>query len=477
MRIHRENALLLKCVDIPLRPRYTFNKPKKGVNKVEQLKEKYGFFVATSMVVGIVIGSGVFFKADDVLKATGGNLGLAIFAWLIGGAIMIISAYTFSVAARRVSKSNGLVDYIEAGYGKKAGFYTGYFLSYIYFPILAGVLAWISSLYTTTLLGIENLLWPVAVFYLILIALRNYISPILSGRFQISATVIKLIPLVFVGIIGLIVGLVNGTSVENFTEAATIASGGGLAAAVLSTAFAYEGWIVATSINSELKDPKKTLPRALITGSLIVVGIYILYYLGLSGTLENQVFLDEGDKAVSIAVTKLFGSFAGTALIVSVIVSCLGTLNGLMLGTSRGIHSLAIRREVFNPKYFATVSSENNAPKRAIVLSVALSLVWGVIWYGNFAGWFGGFMDTSELTIAFLYAIYIAVYIWIMRTYKEGTTFQRYIAPVLSTLGSLYLVFAAIQKDMFVHFLVITAVVLLIGLYSQVRNKRNLQKS
>jgi APA family basic amino acid/polyamine antiporter len=108
---------------------------------------------------------------------------------------------------------------------------------------------------------------------------------------------------------------------------------------------------------------------------------------------------------------------------------------------------------------------------------VALSLVWGVIWYGNFAGWFGGFMDTSELTIAFLYAIYIAVYIWIMRTYKEGTTFQRYIAPVLSTLGSLYLVFAAIQKDMFVHFLVITAVVLLIGLYSQVRNKRNLQKS
>jgi hypothetical protein len=121
-----ENTLSLKSVDIVCKGSYILLKLKRS-GSMKTLKEKYGFFVATSMGVGIVIGSGVFFKADDVLIATGGRLGLTILAWLIGGAIMVVSAYTFSIAARRISKSNGLVDYIEAGYGKNAGFYTGFF--------------------------------------------------------------------------------------------------------------------------------------------------------------------------------------------------------------------------------------------------------------------------------------------------------------------------------------------------------------
>ena len=60
---------------------------------MRELKPKYGLFTAVSMVVGITIGSGVFFKADDVLSKTNGNLRLAILAWLIGGAIMILGGY------------------------------------------------------------------------------------------------------------------------------------------------------------------------------------------------------------------------------------------------------------------------------------------------------------------------------------------------------------------------------------------------
>jgi len=438
------------------------------------LKEKFGLATAISMVVGIVIGSGVFFKADDVLIATNGRLSLAIFAWLVGGSIMVVSAYTFSLAARKISKSNGIVDYVEAGYGEKAGFYVGYFMAYVYYPTLTGVLAWVSALYTSILFGIEGYgLWYIAIFYLLMIVLMNYLSPILSGKFQVTATVIKLIPLVFVAVVGLVVGLVSGLTLENFSAAATSVgnTGGGLSAAVLATAFAYEGWIVATSINSELKDAKRTLPKALVLGSLIVIAVYIAYYLGLAGTLSNEVFATEGDNAVNIAVSTLFGSFAGTALTVFVIVSCLGTLNGLMLGTSRSIHSLAFRNKGFFPKYFAQ-TSKKDAPGRSILLSLVIMALWGLVWFGNFEGWFGGFLDTSELPIAFLYAIYLLVYLWIMRTFTELNLWQRFVAPSLSTVGSLYIVYAAVQKDLFLVFAGITVVILLSAFLSEVLNAK-----
>lgn len=438
------------------------------------LKEKFGLATAISMVVGIVIGSGVFFKADDVLIATNGNLPLAIFAWLVGGSIMVISAYTFSLAARRISKSNGIVDYVEAGYGKRAGFYVGYFMAYIYYPTLTGVLAWVSALYTSILFGIEGYgLWVIAIIYLGMIVILNYVSPILSGKFQVGATVIKLIPLSLVAIVGLVVGLISGLTFENFTNAASgvAQTGGGLSAAVLATAFAYEGWIVATSINGELKDSKKTLPKALVIGSLFVMAMYIMYYIGLAGTLSNEVFAIEGDNAVNIAVSKLFGSFAGSALTVFVIISCLGTLNGLMLGTSRSIYSLAYRNQGFAPKFFAKTSKSSNAPTRSILLSLVIMSAWGLVWFGNFEGWFNGFLDISELPIAFLYGIYLLVYVWIMRTFTDLNIYQRFLAPCLSSIGSLYIVYAGVQKDMFVVFVLITIVIFVSAAISEFLNK------
>jgi len=439
------------------------------------LKEKFGLATAISMVVGIVIGSGVFFKADDVLVATNGSLPLAIFAWVVGGSIMVVSAYTFSLAARRVSKSNGIVDYVEAGYGERAGFYVGYFMAYIYYPTLTGVLAWVSALYTSILFGIEGYgLWYIAIVYLLMIVVLNYVSPVLSGKFQVSATIIKLIPLSLVAIVGLVVGVVSGLTLENFTNAATgvAQTGGGLSAAVLATAFAYEGWIVATSINSELKDAKKTLPKALVLGSIIVMITYIMYYIGLAGTLSNEVFAIEGDNAVNIAVSTLFGSFAGTALTVFVIISCLGTLNGLMLGTSRSIHSLAFRNKGFAPKYFAKTAPKTNSPTRSIMLALVIMSLWGLVWFGNFEGWFNGFLDTSELPIAFLYAVYLLVYVWIMRSFTDLNVWQRFVAPSLSTVGSLYIVYAAVQKDLFLVFSLITLLIFVSAFVSELLNKK-----
>ncbi len=75
---------------------------------MENLEKKYGFWTATAMVVGIVIGSGVFFKADDVLKASGGHLPTALLAWLIGGSIMVVTATYFQRSPRESNGSTAL---------------------------------------------------------------------------------------------------------------------------------------------------------------------------------------------------------------------------------------------------------------------------------------------------------------------------------------------------------------------------------
>lgn len=432
-----------------------------------ELKQKYGLLTAIAMVVGITIGSGVFFKADNVLVATGGNLGLAIIAWVIGGAIMIVGGYTFSLVANRVSKVNGLVDYVEAGYGKKAGYMIGWFQTLIYYPILTGVLAWVAALYTDGLLGLDGkAVWYITILFLVLVFTMNYLSPILAGKFQVSTTLVKLVPLVLVAIGGIIVGLINGVTVENFQVVATVVGDNfGLGAAVLSTAFAYEGWVIATSINAELKDSKRDLPKALFFGSLIVVVVYILYYLGLSGVIENQVFVEQGDHAVTLAVQQLFGHFAGSVLVVFVIISCLGTLNGLTMATSRGMYSLAYRDMGPKPELFRQINEKSNAPEASTIFGFILTCLWLIVWFANFQGWFGEgrFLDTSELPIAMLYVSYIFVYIWVMRTFKDLKPLKRFVIPALATIGAIYIILAAVQKDLFIVFFVVMVLIMGVG--------------
>ncbi len=431
---------------------------------MNNLQKKYGFWTATAMVVGIVIGSGVFFKAGDVLKASGGSLPTALTAWLIGGAIMVVTAYVFSKIATRIERVNGVVDYFEEAYGQKAGYMVAWFMTFIYYPTLVAVLAWVSANYTAGLIGIPESVWAIAAVYLTVFFLLNYYSPVLAGKWQVTSTVIKLIPLALVAVVGGIAGMTSGQTLENFTQVAkTVSSGGGLAVATLSTAFAYEGWIIATSINAELRDAKRTLPKALVVGTIAVVCFYMLYYMGISGVLTNEQVLAEGDAAPVRVIALIFDRLSGTVLTVFVIISCLGTLNGLIMGSARGMYSIASRKLGPKADFFSVVNPTTNSTIHSAMFGYILSCMWLVVWYGNFAGWWGQFMDISELPIAFLYVIYISIYIWVMKTFTDLGVFSRYACPLMAGAGSLYIIWGAIQKDMFMHFLIISLLILALG--------------
>ena len=123
-----------------------------------ELEKKYGLATAICMVVGIVIGSGVFFKAETVLLRTGGNMPAGILAWIFVGMIMVVCSNVFANMANRYDKAANLVDYGEAVLGERYGYNIGWFMATIYTPALVAVLAWVSARYTCALLGTYQLI-------------------------------------------------------------------------------------------------------------------------------------------------------------------------------------------------------------------------------------------------------------------------------------------------------------------------------
>ncbi len=440
------------------------------------LKKKYGLLTAIAMVVGIVIGGGVFFKAEAVLKATGGNMPVGIAAWLIVGFIMIVCSYTFATMATKYEKVNGIIDYAEMTVGKRYGYYVGWFIATIYNPTLTAVLAWVSARYACVLLGWDitgGSCMTITCFFLVCSYALNALSPILAGKFQVATTVIKLIPLLLMAVIGTILGLTSGMTVQNFSKVAATgtSAGGGLFASVVAVAFAYEGWIIATSINAELKDSKRNLPKALIWGSLIVVAVYVLYYIGLAGVVPTKTLMENGQAGAKLAFQNIFGPIGGSLIFVFVIISCLGTLNGLMLACTRGIYALAVRGAGPKPKIFEEIDPVTNMPGNSSIFGLLLCGVWLLYFFGASIvnqPWFGAFgFDASELPIITLYAGYIPIFLMLMVKEKSLNRFKRILMPSLAILGCIFMMVAACLAHgmSVVYYLILFACIMILGTF------------
>ena len=454
---------------------------------MDKLQKRYGLLTAICMVVGIVIGSGVFFKAQTILQKTGGNMPLGILAWIIGGVIMLTCLLAFSVMAQKFEKVNGIVDYAEACVGSKYAYYVGWFLTIIYYPCLTSVLSWLSARYTLVFItsiapdfpllglgaaaGAETVLGPecmaLAMFYMCCAYAVNALSPKLAGKLQVSTTIIKLIPLFLMAVVGIIVGLANGTLANNFNTLADVGttSTNPLFASVCATAFAYEGWIIATSINAELKDAKKNLPRALVIGAIIIIATYIFYYVGVAGGATNQELIDSG---ATVAFINVFGNVLGNMLNLFIAISCIGTMNGLMLGCVRGLYSIAVRGRGPAPHVFSQIDKETNMPHNSAIVGLLLCGFWGLYFFlANLAGtWSGPFVfDSSELPIITIYMLYLPIFIMWIKKATDENAMRRYVTPILAICGSLFMIYASIMGHGIACFwyLIVFAAVMAVG--------------
>lgn len=446
----------------------------------QKIKQKYNFPVAFAMVVGVVIGSGIFFKTEVILKDTNGNVLIGAFAWLFGGIIMLISSYTFSTFASKYQKMNGVVDYAEAIVSKRYSYKVAMFQTIFFYPAMTGVLSSLTVMYFFKTCGINISLvngesWKTLVLIfasiglLLFLFLTNIFLPKTSGKVQVITTYIKILPLIIITLIGIVYGLTKQVNnfdvienkiiegnfqsmrflVDNFKTSMSVGFKPKLLfGAIVSSAFAYEGWIVAASINSELKDSKKTLPKAIIFGSIFVVIIYLTYYLGIVGSTKTNVLMHK-DGGASYAFKQLFGPLA-VILNAFVFISCLGTTNGLSLANVRTLYSMSYRDIGPNPKYFKKLTKKSSMPFRAGIVATLFSIFWLVYFVASLdpkTNFKVLAFDVSEIPIVGIYMFYIPIYItYMLKSGKGETKFKRFVMPALSLAVALFMGFALIYK-------------------------------
>ena len=433
---------------------------RKGTGMKEEVKmeKRYGFPTALAMVIGIVIGSGIFFKAVKVLRLTGGSMKDAMIVIAIVGCICMVCSLFFAKMGREFSNCNGLVDYAEATLGKRYAYLMGWFLATFYYPIIGATLSYIAASYVSMMLGKEmygQTTTGISVFFMLTLTCVNMLAPKWGGKLQVSTTVIKLIPLVGMSIVGLIIGLANGNSIAALNHAADASVGqGGIFAGVCAFAFAYEGWISSTAINSELKNPKRDLPLALIIGSIVCTVLYMSYVFSMSATMSVEEIMAAGDLLPVIAFGNVFGEAVASIILVFIIISCLGTANGMIMCTLRGLYALSVRGWGPKPEVLSEVDQSTGMPLKCSIIGVGLMGFWlfqtsTLFFQGPLAfngtgnpAWLLAW-EADEVCIITLYAMYIPMFIHIMIHKDSFSALYRYILPLLSIGASLFMCYCS----------------------------------
>ena len=416
---------------------------------MKNIKKQYGLWTGIAMVVGIVIGSGVFLKAGGVLQLAGGDLKMSILAWFVGGIIMVASGFCFAIFATKVSKYNGVIDYIETATNKKIGYFFAWLFTTFYYPIVASIVALFAGSYFFKLIGVNVGLtdWQNFIFafiILVLVVLLNYLSPLLSSKLQISATVIKLIPIGVIAIAGLFASFIVGSDygIINAVKDPALGFKLNFGEAVKKTAFAYEGWVCATSINAELKDSKRNLPKALVGGTIAILLFYIIYYVSLSAFLGNAGTILADSNAPIVVFEKIMGKIGGAFFTFFIMVSCLGTVNGVSISCCRGMYTMSCRGQGICPKAFSKLGKNESVSLLSCLYGLGCMILMLGVWYLAMHGvWLFKYLGSmDEIVCAIIYGVYITMYVYIIRNFKDNNVFSRYVMPILAIIGSIFFV-------------------------------------
>ena len=416
---------------------------------MNKVKKQYGLWTGMAMVIGIVIGSGVFLKAGGVLQLSGGDLKLSLLAWFVGGIIMIASGFCFAVFATRITKYNGVIDYVEVATNKKIGYYLAWLITTFYYPIVASIVSLFAGSYFFKLVGLnigltdwQNFLF--AFFILVAFVVLNYLSPMLSSKFQVSATVIKLIPIGVIAIAGLFAALIVGGDygIINAIKNPAVGFELNFGEAVKKTAFAYEGWVCATAINAELKDSKKNLPKALTLGTIAILLFYIIYYFGLSAFLGNGGTIIQDANAPIAVFESIMGKVGGAFFTFFIMISCLGTVNGVTIGCCRGMYTMSCRGQGIMPEKFSKIGTNESVSLLSCLYGLACMILMLGVWYLAMHGvWLFKYLGSmAEIVCAIIYGVYIAMYVYIIRNFKYESALKRYVMPIIAIIGSLFFV-------------------------------------
>lgn len=414
-------------------------------------KKQYSLITCIAIIVGTVIGSGIFFKSDNILKSTNGSV-------FLGSVIFILAAFSIifgSLSIARLAKVNngGPISYFSECFGPAVGCAFGWFQSFIYYPVLVAIISWILGIYLSSLLRLEPSLLLQAALGGSITTLLYFVNIFwlkIGAWLQTITTIIKLIPLILIAIIGLTFEQSPITVAHNMT----VLKDFNWLSAVGAVAFSFDGWIVACNISLDIKNPQRNLPLALIIAPLIIVSVYIAYFWGISVLLGPEQVIALGDEHINVAAGLIFGALGTKIILIFVIVSILGTLNGLIIGSIRLPFVLSKEKMLPCDCALSQIHPHLGTPVTAACFSFAITCFWLlvhlVIEYLDLLP----NSDISEIAIVVSYILYVPLYLYLLRRFFQKTErhfFGELLCPVLAVIGACFIFLGGMHNPLFLY--------------------------
>lgn len=345
----------------------------------------------TLLIVGTVIGSGIFLVPGAVLKNSGGDVSLALTVWFVGGVLSLLGALTYGELGAANPQAGGLYVYIRDAFGRLPAFLYGWAL---FFVISSGSLATLSVAFTNYT-GQFVQLSPAAgkVVSLLMIAavtIINIVGTRKSANVQNLTTALKVGALLAISVAFI---AMRQTPAEATMVARPISElpWAGLGTALIGVLWAYEGWQYVTFSAGEVVNPQRTFPRALVIGTAALIGIYLLANVGYIAALGPDA-VAKSERVAAEAVSAVFGPAAGMLIAGAILISIFSAANGLTMTAPRVYYAMAQDKLFF--ARLASVHSRFGTPAVAIGVSsvwAALLALTGtfeqLLTYVIFAGW------------------------------------------------------------------------------------------
>jgi APA family basic amino acid/polyamine antiporter len=339
------------------------------LNTENQLQRRFGLSTAIALIVGQVIGVGIFLTPAGMAKSVGSPFWLLVI-WLVMGAMTLSGALCYAELAARFPEAGGSYVYLREIYGRATAFLYGWMVLLVLDPGLTAVLSvglvsYAGYLFDLSPFGKKIL----AILIIAVIGLINIFGTRIGANFLKVFTVLKIGILFFIIAYGFLSGFGDWKNFQPFF-AVPADTFGAFASGIVGAFFAFAGWWEVTRIAGEVENPRTNVPKALITGVIALTLIYILtsavfYYLVPPSAVTN----DETFAAQAGEV--LFGRTGGIVFASMVIVSVLGTLIAYLMASPRVYYAMA--RDGLFFKSFGELHPRFKTPHRATLIQIFLA--------------------------------------------------------------------------------------------------------
>ena len=338
----------------------------------KELKRKLGFWAALAIAVGTTVGSGIFSSVGAVAQASGSPL-MTILAFIVGGIIIIPQMCVYAELSTAYPVDGADYIYIKNAGSRPLAFLSGWATFWANDPVSLSIMALAIANYINFLVPISpltgKLIGAVIIVLFMLLHIRSVEG---GGAFQTIITAAKIIP--FVIVIGAGLFYLKGSNLTNPPLLASSSGWGALLAGVSATSWSYTGMAAVTYMTGEIKDPGKTMPRALIWSCIIVMLLYTGLALAMTGIMPfNELVASTAPMADALTYVPGFGKIAGIFVAITGIIVILGSLSSCIMYQPRLEYAMAKDGLFF--KIFAHVNEKYETPDWSIIIQCALGII------------------------------------------------------------------------------------------------------